>query len=213
MNIPTNKLGARQECLALFVNAIRKSILIITAIFVMVSIVSCDTADTEYSQESCYFVFDNSVHQDPTLASAMNPSAPGTFCRITESQKSGATIFSFANNQGSTSTQTANAIDMQRARKLGQQKGIIVGFGNGDITNPIFYAYDNQCPNCMTTSGLQNYQLTLTDTGTASCAKCGRTYDMNNGGYETSGRDSEYTRLIRYRASTTGAYGILSVSN
>lgn len=208
-----NNLEARHSCLAPFVNAIRTSIFIIIAFILVATLYSCDTADSEYSQESCYFVFDNSIHQDPTLASSMNPNAPGTFCRITESQKSGATIFSFANNQGSTSTQTANAIDMQRARKLGQQKGIIVGYGNGDITNPIFYAYDNQCPNCMTTSGLQSFQLTLADTGIASCVKCGRTYDMNNGGYETSGREGEYTRLIRYRATTTGAYGILSVSN
>lgn len=184
------------------------------ALIVLASLAACDTADSEYSQESCYFVFDNSVHQDPTLASAMNPNAPGIFCRITESKKSGATIFTFESNQGGNpTTQTANAIDNQRARKLGQQKGIIVGYGNGDITNPIFYAYDNQCPNCMTTSGLQNNQLTMSDTGIATCAKCSRTYDMNNGGYETSGREGEYTRLIRYRATTTGALGILSVSN
>lgn len=196
-----NKWGARSLGFALIV------------LTMLLSLISCDNADSEYSNESCYFVFDNSVHQDPTLASAMNSNAPGTFCRITESQKSGATIFTFSNNQGNTTTQTANAIDNQRARKLGQQKGIIVGYGNGDITNPKFYAYDNQCPNCMTTSGLQNYQLTLSDTGIATCAKCNRTYDMNNGGYETSGREGEYTRLISYRANTTGTLGILTVSN
>lgn len=183
------------------------------ALIVSSPLCSCDNTDSEYSQESCYFVFDNSVHQDPTLASAMNASAPGVFCRITEAQKSGATIFTFSNNQGDTTTQTANAIDNQRTRKLGVQKGIIVGYGNGDITSPIFYAYDNQCPNCMTTSGLQNHQLSLTDTGLATCSKCNRRYDMNNGGYEVDGRQGEYTRLIRYRASTAGALGILTVSN
>jgi len=190
--------GARLSCLALIILA---------------SLTACDNAETEYSNESCYFVFDNSVHQDATLASAMNASAPGIFCRITEAQKSGTTVFTFTNNQGLTSSQTANAIDNQRTRKLGQQKGIIIGFGNGDITNPIFYAYDNQCPNCMTSSGLQNYQLTLTDSGFATCSRCNRRYDMNNGGYEANGCDGEYTRLIRYRASTTGALGVLSVSN
>lgn len=176
--------------------------------------VACDNAETEYSDESCYFVFDNSIHQDPTLASAMNPNAPGIFCRITESQVSGVTVFTFANNQGGEpTTKKATAIDTQRSRKLGKQKGIIVGYGNGDITNPVFYAYDNQCPNCVTTSGLQDYQLTMTDVGLATCSKCHRSYDMNNGGYETSGKGGEYTRLTRYRASTTGALGLLTVSN
>ena len=114
----------------------------------------CTKAEEEYSDEPCYFVFDNSVHQDATLASAMSAMSPGVFCHISETERSGATFFEFENNHGLSSEKRANAVDQQRSRRLGRRNGIIVGYGNGDITNPVFYAYDAQCPVCYTGTGL-----------------------------------------------------------
>ncbi len=177
--------------------------------------VSC-TTDNEYSSEPCYFVFDNSVHQNSALASAMISTSPGVFCHVTETVVSGATYFEFENNQGLSESSIANAIDLQRTRRIGRQNGLIVGYGNADITSPVFYAYDAQCPACYTGTGLTDRTLNMSNNGIASCSNCGRSYDMNNGGYLSSGgqdNDADGNKLTRYRVSTTGAYGMLVVSN
>jgi hypothetical protein len=45
-------------------------------------LISCSNSEFEYSNNSCYFVFDNAQHNDPTLTSALIATSPGTFCRI-----------------------------------------------------------------------------------------------------------------------------------
>ena len=70
--------------------------------------------------------------------------------------------------------------------------GLIIGkpyFGDG-----AYYAYDLGCPQC----DLPSVRLTTTIEGTATCAKCGTTYDLNNGGMAKAG-DSR--PLYRYRTS------------
>lgn len=173
-------------------------------------LVAC-SAENEYSNISCYFIFDNSTHQDFTLQSAMNSVSPGIFCRISETVRSGKTSFKFESNQGGEPTyKDANAVDMRRSRALGLYNAVIVGFGN--LSTPaVFYAYDNQCPNCYNSTGLMRYAMTMNSNGTVSCKSCGRTYDLNNGGVITKGESGSH--LIRYRASTTGPLGILSVTN
>jgi hypothetical protein len=58
---------------------------------------------------------------------------------------------------------------------------------------------------------MPRYQLSMASDGTASCRNCKRKYDMNNGGIITNG--SQGNKLIRYRASTTGPMGVLSINN
>ena len=58
---------------------------------------------------------------------------------------------------------------------------------------------------------MPRYQLSMTSDGRATCKNCGRAYDMNNGGIVTSGGSGK--KLIRYRASTTGPTGMLTVNN
>jgi len=172
---------------------------------------SCGDAENEYSSISCYFVFDNATHQDATLASAMNSLSPGVFCYITKTTKGGATYLNFSNNQGASSTALANAVDLKRSIILGMNNGLIVGYGNMD--NPaIFYAFDSQCPNCFDPEALpvKSYLLTMTSNGLAKCATCGREYNMNAGGVVVSG--SGGSKMTRYRASTTGVMGVLSVN-
>ena len=73
--------------------------------------------------------------------------------------------------------------------------GLIIGkpyFGDG-----AYYAYDLGCPQC----DLPSVRLTTTTEGTATCAKCGTTYDLNNGGIAKTG-DSR--PLYRYRVSPNG---------
>lgn len=185
------------------------------AMLVAAALGSCTKAEEEYSDEPCYFVFDNSVHQNSTLSSAMAPSSPGVFCLVRETRESGAIYFVFTNNQGLTSRSIANAVDLQRTRRLGRQNGLIVGYSNADITAPAFYAYDAQCPVCYTGTGLADRILSIDSRGMATCGNCKRVYNLNNGGMiQSGGQASDATnKLLRYRASTTGAFGLLTVTN
>ena len=73
--------------------------------------------------------------------------------------------------------------------------GLIIGkpyFGDGD-----YYAYDLGCPSC----DLPSTRLTVSMEGTATCAKCGTSYDLNNSGVATTGTSRP---LYRYRASLGG---------
>lgn len=187
----------------------KASYLLFSAILLLLS---CSKAENEFSREACFFIFDNATHQDMTLASAMNNASPGVFCRVTKGMKSGATTFSFANNQGLSSSAIANAVDMKRSIVLGINNGLIVGFGNLNMP-ATFYAYDAQCPNCTDPDAvpLRNHPLEMTSAGLAICNTCHRSYDMNNGGIITAGEQGK--KLIRYRGSTTGPLGVLSVNN
>ncbi|MGN1375584.1 MAG: hypothetical protein ACI4V5_03405 [Prevotella sp.] len=170
-------------------------------------LVSCGDTEYEYSNYSCYFVFDNMGSRSPMLAAAMNQNSPGTFCHIRTSGK--AYIFDLNTSPGQTEKVNFTAEDERRTLLLGiyNESGIIVGYGN--YNNPAtFYAYDNQCRYCYEETGLSRYPLTMDTSGKASCARCKRIYDLNNGGIEASGG-----RLIRYHATTSGPLGVLSVVN
>ena len=70
--------------------------------------------------------------------------------------------------------------------------GLIIGkpyFGEGE-----YYAYDLGCPQCDDRS----VRLTVREDGTATCAKCSTTYDLNNGGVPKAGNSRP---LYRYRTS------------
>lgn len=171
---------------------------------------SCGETEYEYSNYPCYLVFDNSLHQDATLSTAMNSMSPGVFCRIYISTRDGAEAFFFVNNQGLSSYKRPSALDLQRTRRLGvyNESGIIVGYGT---LNSTFCVYDNQCRNCYDESGLPRYNLTIDSRGVAVCSNCKREYDLNNNGIVSGGTQGK--GLIRYRGQTSGPLGVLNVSN
>jgi len=171
--------------------------------------VSCGESEYEFSNHRAYFIFDNQQHLNAALTTAMNAMSPGIFCRI--SVRNGARL-DFTNNQGMSEPSELTAYELQRTIVLGTYNGsgIIVGYGSLN-TPPTFYAYDGQCPNCYEENGLPRYQLEMNTMGQASCKQCGRIYDMNNDGIVSSGIEGK--KLIRYRATTTGPTGVLSVNN
>ncbi len=184
---------------------------VLFALLVPMTMLSCGDSEYEYTTHVCYFVFDNSTHQDPTLATAMNASAPGVFCVCTIAYRNGATYFDFKNNQGNSSSQLADAIDQRRTQLLGYNGGLIVGYGN--LSSPMtFYAFDRECPNCFSPDALpmKSYPLSISSAGIATCAKCKREYNMNIGGIISSG--DKGNKMTRYRGNTTGPYGVLTVN-
>ncbi len=175
-------------------------------------LLSCGDAENEYTIGACYLAFDNSQHNDAILASAMNVNSPGIFCLIkSEVQAGGATYFAFTNNAGQSSRSIINGIDQRRTNIIGYNNGVIVGFGTLDSPT-VFYAYDKECPNCFDPNALpvRSKPLTMSSNGLATCKVCHRQYNMNSDGIVVAGDSGK--KMTRYRASTTGPFGILAVN-
>ncbi len=162
-------------------------------------------ADSEYSRYACHLSINNATMQNMTLGSAMTENSPGIFVRIS---REGTTQFKFESNQGTTTYGAITAIDQKAQWTIGIYNGVIVGFGAIDRK---FMAYDNQCPNCYESSGLTRYALTMNTDATATCRYCQRVYDLNNGGILVKG--DKGSGLIKYRAYTTGTFGVLQINN
>ena len=169
---------------------------------------SCN-ADEEYSPWPCRYAYDNQVHQDATLASAINGGSRGMFCLITESTRSGKKYLQFLSNNGDSSEQPETAEEVQAKFILGLNNGIIVGFQTLNMEpNYGFTAYDVQCPNCVRNENNTinpNYRVTMESNGSATCSKCGRQYDKNNNGLLRNGQEG-YTGLQKYVAMTDGLH-------
>lgn len=171
-------------------------------------------SEYEFSDNHTYFTFHNETHQNSILASAMNQQSPGVFCIIRYAFNSGRHSFLFENNQGLKSDTPVwfDGIDLRLEswKRVGLNNGLIVGYGNLD-TPAIFYAYDLQCPNCFQPQvlPLRSYELTLSSDGFATCNNCHRRYNMNTGGNIIEGETGK--KLTRYRANTTGAFGVLGI--
>lgn len=183
---------------------------------VVVLLSSCgDSVDYEYSSHRNFFTFHNETHQNPILASAMNPLSPGVYCIIRCSFVNGRYSFSFENNQGQKSDAPVwfNGIDLRLEswKHVGMNNGLIVGYGNLDNPSP-FFAYDLQCPNCFDANVLpqRSCELKVSSDGIAVCSSCRRKYNLNTGGNVVAGESGK--KLTRYRASSTGPYGVLGVN-
>ena len=191
---------------------LRHGLLLCAAFFTLHSslftLTSCK-AEGEYSTWPCRFDYDNMIHQDPTLMTAMNVDSRGVFCKIWESGVN----YAFQNNQNMHSEQPKTEEERRMNYVLGVNNGIIVGFQTFNTSpNGGFVAYDAQCPNCVRkTNNYLNpkFPLSMTTSGIASCGKCGKKYDMNNGGIVQNGDEGD-VGLEKYLSSTTGPLGRLS---
>ena len=173
--------------------------------------VACGDEENRFSNYHCNLTIDNSLHQNLTLASAMDANASGTFCVITITLHGGYKYFAFTNNRGTYSESIFKAIDdrLKSQEHVGQNGRLIVGYGNMD--NPAqFYAYDGECPNCFDLNALplRSYPLTIDSQGLATCAACHRQYRLNMEGMVVGGTGRH---LEMYRATSSAAYGVLHV--
>ena len=173
------------------------------------------SADEEYSTHACRFSYNNMIHNDATLASALNSSSRGVFCLISENTRAGVRYLLFENNLGQTSEKPETAEEVEAKFILGLNNGIIVGFQtlNTEGASGGFVGYDVQCPNCVRRENNTvnpNYRVEMESSGIATCSKCGKKYDMNNGGIILNGEEGD-RGLDKYVASTTGPLGVVSV--
>ena len=147
-------------------------------------------ADEEYSTHACRFSYNNMIHNDATLASALDANSRGVFCLISEKTRAGARYLVFESSLGMKSEQIETAEEVEAK-----------------------FGYDVQCPNCVRRENNTvnpNYRVTMESSGIATCGKCGKKYDMNNGGIVQNGEEDD-RGLDKYVASTTGPFGVVSV--
>ena len=167
-------------------------------------------AENEYSKWACSFAYSNMIHNDATLASAMIAESRGVFCKISES----GVYIVFQNNQNLTSQQPMSEEERRNNYIFGLNNGIIVGYQTfNTMPNGGFVAYDGQCPNCVRRENNYlnpKFHLSMSSNGIATCPKCKKTYDMNNGGIIQNGEEGD-VGLEKYLASTTGPFGFISV--
>ncbi len=146
----------------------------------------------------------------------MDAGSRGVFCQISEESRGGVKYLNFATNSGLTSQQRELALELQSSFVLGINNGIIVGYQTFVTEGAYggFIGYDVQCPNCVRNNNNYinpTYPVRMASSGIATCSKCGRKYDMNNGGIIQNGGEGD-TGLEKYVATApNGPQGYLNV--
>lgn len=173
----------------------------------MLCLTACSGEDNIYREYACSFTFDTSLHPQPCHLTAILGNN-GHFCKIETSMVQGLRQLKTTRNFDN-ATETVRLTTRQETQlryELGANNCIIVGTSSYDNR---LIAYEGQCANCLKDYGGTNFPLTWQNSGTQLyCAKCKRSYDVNNGvvASGTSGRE-----LYRYMSSFDGV--ILRVWN
>ena len=139
-----------------------------------------DVEDSIYHDYRCYFVFDTTLHAaDCHLTVAMGNT--GQFLIVRSSMVSGIRhILTTRNYDNATEdTPLTTEKEAQTTCLLGAGNAIIIG--RSSYTG-VLVAYEGQCPNCLNDHGGTNYPLAWSTNGQQlNCARCKRSYDVNNG--------------------------------
>ena len=168
---------------------------------VCVILAACSSDERIYREYECYFVFDTSLHPLPCQLTGILGHG-GLFAKVETSLVQGVRhVKTTRNYDNATEDIRLNTERESQLRyALGANNCIIVGTSSYDN---ILVAYEGQCANCLADYGGTNYPLTWQQNGLRlHCAKCDRSYDVNNGVVAdgTAGR-----QLYMYKAAFDGA--------
>ena len=174
--------------------------------FCLILFICCGESNI-YREYECSFTFDTTLHPLPCHLTAILGN-PGHYVKIETSTIQGIrhlkTIRNYDNESEDIPITTQKETQLKYA--LGANNCIIVGtsrYGNGLL------AYEGQCANCLSELGGTRYPMTWQNNGTQLyCAKCKRTYDVDNG-QVVNGTPGK--QLYMYKASFE--QGILRVWN
>lgn len=169
---------------------------------------ACGADDYEYENKyRCSFYFDCSMHQGTDLQNCLNPLSPGLFCMVWQQSVNGIRHIKMQlYNQQVKDVPITTTNETRQPCVLGAGNGLVIGCST--LSSGQLYAFDRQCPNCVSTSSSNALEWT-TNGLQLRCPKCQRTYDLNNNGFIVSGEKGN--KLMRYRASYSGT--ILIVGN
>ena len=165
---------------------------------------ACGDADNLYATgHRAYFQYDRVRTATPLYTAVRNP---GMWCTV--STRNGQYVFT-----GSgviTATDAITHIDRRKGYEC--LAGFIVGSPSvPDLTGSTLVAYDLVCRACYEEYTMLR-ALTFSAAEQVRCPRCGRTYDLSNGGHAISG-EGAYT-LYRYHAVYgDNASGTLTVTN
>ena len=163
-------------------------------------LLSCQGDDAISRDYRCQFVFDTSLHPMPCHLTGILGN-PGHFCTISSTTVQGIRHVKTTRNYDGATDDIAftTAKERQLSYSLGANNAIILGTSSYDSR---LVAYDGQCPNCLSDLGGTNYPLTWAQGGLQlRCAKCSRSYDVNNG---TVASGAGGRQLLTYLAAYDG---------
>jgi len=141
---------------------------------------SCQVEDAISRNYRCYFIFDTSLHPLPCQLTAILGN-PGHFCMVESNMSGGVRHLKTTRNYDGAKEDILlrTEKESQITYALGANNCIIIGTSSYENR---LVAYDGQCPNCLKEHNDTNYPLTWQKSGLQlHCAKCGRSYDVNNG--------------------------------
>ena len=171
------------------------------SLIVILSLSACNAEDAVYREYRCYFLFDTQLHPMPCQLTGIIGN-PGHFCHVEASLEQGIRHIKTTRNYDGAVEDVPLTTDRENQQScvLGANNCIIIGTSSYELR---LVAYDGQCPNCLTDYNGNNYPLTWQKNGLQlHCAKCDRSYDVNNG-VVASGKGGR--GLLFYNAALDGA--------
>ena len=173
---------------------------------------SCGAENTISTLYPCQFIFYTQYHPGSDIETALN--GPGTYVMVSAKKVNAAWNIYTTLNDGKNKT---NTIVLSTAKEnyanysyLGANNGFILGTSNfnGRV------AWDRQCPNCISQYTGTDYPLSWTGNRQfVNCAKCKRTYSLENGTVTEGGQGKEDKSLMQYKVAYSGIGSILTVGN
>ena len=172
------------------------------------TLVSCTADQSEYEYRyPCRFRFNTLTHNGSELKACVNPMSSGLFCfvrkeSINDVQHYIVSLYGKAEERN-------NPINTYEEKypesRLGANNGLVIGCST--LNNGELYAFDLCCPKCLDESIYK--MMTWDKSGqNVKCPRCGRSYNLNNGGFEDTGKEG---KLMRYHAYFNGT--VLTVTN
>ena len=165
-------------------------------------LLACTADDSISRNYRCSFIFDTTLHPLPCQLTGILGNN-GHFCKVEYRIAGGVSHLKTTRNFDGATEDIAlsTAKESQINFALGANNCIIIGTSSYDLQ---LVAYDGQCPNCLDEYSGTNYPLTWQNGGQQlHCAKCSRTYDVNNG--TVADGPAGKKGLLRYMAAYDGS--------
>ncbi len=166
-------------------------------------LMACTADDSISRAYRCTFIFDTTLHPLPCQLTGILGNS-GHFSKVqTYVAADGIRHLKTTRNYDGATEDVAltTARESQISFSLGAGDCIIIGTNSYDN---ILVAYDGQCPNCLADYNGTSYPLTWQNNGQQlHCAKCDRSYDVNNG--VVADGPSGRKELLRYMAAFDGS--------
>ena len=170
------------------------------SLIVILSLSACNAEDSVYHEYRCYFIFDTQLHPIPCQLTGIIGN-PGHFCKVEAGLEKGIRHIKTTRNYDGATEDVPLTTELENKQRceLGANNCIIIGTSSYDN---VLIAYEGQCANCLEQYGGTRYPLSWQNNGQQlHCAKCGRSYDVNNGTVVSDGGGHQ---LYRYNAGFDG---------